>query len=739
MVACVSSTHQVSDHPQAQPTIASTTARRPTPHSSSTVITTRALSPTPPLPPPPLQHRLHRCHSPIVLPIRPRDLGALTSTKPQPTIDDLQSMASPTEGKRRFAPIPIETTFAQYRKPGNLPGPAAELTPDPSPEPSPTFAPAPVLVFEPAAAEAYTTASYDAPRDKRRFAPQLIDSSRRSRRTGDVGPATRPIDKTDITPYHNHIYSVQRTKKRHNKITGLARRESCDEETAEHMYNLAKKEIEKRLQEIALSAFPNSGQRIGGAEHFFAREGSDDGDDASEDADPRGRPQVRLLGAPRPRRDSTDGDISWHVKEAQDAVGRRARSRMDTRELDEMQLDSPPTDTMWLTSSRKETPSPQPFQQRERGPIGETHMPLISQSPLAPIGESTMPLVPSSPPPIKPIGEFVMPFIPSAPPGKAADMPFIPAETGFSRHAPARPFGFGGGFRRPAEPDRNLEALRKRSPPMLGADLTFRKCPSPKHTKLEPEHLWQSEADETNRDPTGQRGLWRGYCFTAESGEALAEIPRMEMISTPSIPSSSATDPFSIAFGTTATSISPPLSEEPGQLEAAQKSPSGTHSAGPLASLHAHKRSGEAKGLHMLMGFEERLRKEKAAVDLEEQIQAEFNDRYVTQVYNYLSLGYPAMARSYDDELSKISRIPLADLQRDDDALMDGVVAVACGGKAKGHIKLTEDDDTKEQDRCPRWKALKLYIHEWASQHPDLETISPLAWGVKERRGSWGI
>ncbi len=42
-------------------------------------------------------------------------------------------------------------------------------------------------------------------------------------------------------------------------------------------------------------------------------------------------------------------------------------------------------------------------------------------------------------------------------------------------------------------------------------------------------------------------------------------------------------------------------------------------------------------------------------------------------------------------------------------------------------------------DTCPRWRALKLYIYEWARQHPDLDAISPLAWGVQERRGSWGI
>lgn len=561
-----------------------------------------------------------------------------------------------------------------------------------------------------------------------------------------MGPATRPTDKTDIVPYHHHIYSVHRSKKRHQKIMGLSRRESCDEETADHMFDLAKKEIEKRLQEIALSAYPNSSARIGGAEHFVVDESSEE----DNELDPRGRPQVRLLGTERPKRDSIDEDMNWHVKEAQNAANRRARSRMDTKDLDLMELDSPPPDTMFLTSSRKQTPSPgpSPF---SRGPIGETHMPLVSHTHLKPIGETPAPA--SSPPPIQPIGEFQMPYIPSAPTGKAGDMPFIPAETGFQRHGGGRPFG--AGFRRDIpSSERNLEQLRLRSPPMLGKDITFRTCPSPKRTKMEPDHLWARIPEASNRDPSGERGLWRGYCYTSEAdvGTALASLQRPTMLQTPSVVSSANSDPFSVAFGNF-DSISTVLSEEPTPVV----SPRGTQSAGPAslrlpkpaptapppASSNANRRSAEAKGLHMLAGLEERLRREKVAADLEEQIQTEFTDPFVTQVYNYLSLGYPAMARVYDEELSKISRIGVVELQRHDSELMDCMVDAALGGSkkgaAKGYIRLMEDNDTREQDRCPRWKALKLYIHEWARQHPDLDSISPLAWGVRERRGSWGI
>ncbi|KAJ2973289.1 hypothetical protein NQ176_g6692 [Zarea fungicola] len=143
---------------------------------------------------------------------------------------------------------------------------------------------------------------------------------------------------------------------------------------------------------------------------------------------------------------------------------------------------------------------------------------------------------------------------------------------------------------------------------------------------------------------------------------------------------------------------------------------------------HHRLRSGEPKGLHMLHGLDERLLQEKVRAERNEKINMEFGDEFVTQVYNYLSLGYPAMARGFDEELSKMSRVSVEDLSRDDDKQL-----------AKGHLLEMSLEDTPEEERCPRWKALRVYIMEWARQHPDLENLNPLAWGVHERRGSWAI
>src|SRR5690606_35776530 len=98
---------------------------------------------------------------------------------------------------------------------------------------------------------------------------------------------------------------------------------------------------------------------------------------------------------------------------------------------------------------------------------------------------------------------------------------------------------------------------------------------------------------------------------------------------------------------------------------------------------------------------DERLQKEKVRVERAEQIAQEFNDEFITQVYNYLSLGYPATACVLDEELSKISGTSTAELRINDEKQM-----------AKGHMLEMKLGETPEEDRCPRWRALKVYITE---------------------------
>lgn len=645
-------------------------------------------------------------------------------------------MTQPTQSRRRFAPVPIETTFKEHRRGG----PAAEPTPEPSPTSacsSPPRVPAQVTNHE----------TQTVAREKRRFAPQLLESSRRSRRAGDVGPATKPADKTDITPYAKHIYSLTK-KKKHNRRPGHARRESCDDMIADHVFDLNKLDAQMRLEE-AMSAFPNSTVRLGGAEHFFLREGSEDDDDV-----PRGRGKARGAGDKNEsRRDSSEDNVNWMVKEMQKHAGQLAAERaggsgandLDDLESASARSDGPPDNTFAFTNNARHTMhgSIGPL-----SPIGELGDPLGShpsksaersyfgsatsydaQAPARTIGESTMPYVPSAPPPKT--DDVDMPDAPTARPA-AAPASQIPPETGFAR--PRDAFGRFYGYQNQVQDkaaEKELFRMRTRqSPPMAGKDLTFRICPSPKQTKLDPEQKWDTALGghvEPNRDATGQHGLWRGYCFTQnKGGEALAPSPRPAMIMTPMTPQTpyEHSDPYAATNGTLAPF---PISAEPTPVASGQAS-------GLLTTSEHRSRAGEPKGLHMLMGLEQRLQKEVVAADLEERIASEFDDVFVTQVYNYLSLGYPATARVYDEELSKISQIPTEELEQEDDAVMDGI-----GSRAKGHLKISMDLDLKEDRRCPRWTALKKYIFEWARQHPDLDSITPLAWGVVQRRGSWGI
>jgi hypothetical protein len=115
----------------------------------------------------------------------------------------------------------------------------------------------------------------------------------------------------------------------------------------------------------------------------------------------------------------------------------------------------------------------------------------------------------------------------------------------------------------------------------------------------------------------------------------------------------------------------------------------------------------------------------------------EFPDSFITQVYNYLSLGYPSLAKPFDGELSKISRIPISQLRQD-----DRKARLA----PRGYIRLGSDfegggGEGMTEDSCMRWRALKLYVREWARQEKNMVKTDMAGgnWGTSARRGSWAI
>ncbi|KAF5244079.1 hypothetical protein FAUST_2576 [Fusarium austroamericanum] len=662
-------------------------------------------------------------------------------------------MTTPEKPRRRFIPEPIETTFSTSRSSKNTNDQnAMRPNPEPTPEPSPR-SPSPGLH------ELHQKA-----RPKRRFAPQLIESSRRSRRVGDAGPATKPSDKTDITPYTRNIYTATKHRGRRrddahdSPSNGPRRRESEDENVVQFLLEIAAKEAERQMQEAAMAAFPNSHVREGNVDHFYFRESS--GSDQSPESTSPVHEHHNRSGKHHnnnARRQSSDSNLGWWHKHMQehaeskqeqqqdDAMAIDEKPEMDvvveepetpavkkeedtimrndttdTAELDKMDLELPP-DPVWTTSN---TPRDSPSKRSSigfSGPIGETHMPLLDTESYLTVEQRNKAASPA-PAASRHIGESTMPFIPSAPAVGSADTPFgkssqIPPDTGgFASRNVARPFGrpFGGYGRASPAP----LSQKKRfgvTPPMLGKDLVFRKCPSPKQTKLEPDHPFaERHSEEKFRDVSGQNGLWRGYCFRSDSNDPYlvpADLHAPPMLATPR--------PV-VTPGDASHISSPPFTDEPASIN-------GTANGQVNGTADSRTRAGPPKGLHMLHGINERLQKEKAHAEREDKIEHEFDDSFVTQVYNYLSLGYPAMARAFDGELSRISLMSIEDLEKDDEKQL-----------AQGHLVEPEDDKPRDQ-RCPRWHALQSYIKEWARQHPNLDSMDPVGWGVRERRGSWAV
>ena len=91
-------------------------------------------------------------------------------------------------GRKRFLPTPVETTFKSSKLSGNA---------LPTPETTPVSIPA-----SPSPAPAEETPR---PRPRPRFAPQLIETSKRSKKAGDKTPATLPTDKVRIGGVDSNI------------------------------------------------------------------------------------------------------------------------------------------------------------------------------------------------------------------------------------------------------------------------------------------------------------------------------------------------------------------------------------------------------------------------------------------------------------------------------------------------------------------------------------------------------
>lgn len=255
------------------------------------------------------------------------------------------------------------------------------------------------------------------------------------------------------------------------------------------------------------------------------------------------------------------------------------------------------------------------------------------------------------------------------------------------------------------------------SPPMLGDEIKFPFSISPKTTRCDPDqapiprnyeddedvemadqNLWTAKVSIQNDSASG---LWMGTC--AQNSRAntptISESIRRSGLMTPAVEKD---DPFNTAVA---------KDQFPGMHQL------------PLTPLSSRAAD---QGADPSMDNMDRMLK------LEEAIDEEFNDAFITQIYNYLSLGYPSLAHLFDHELSKISRMPVEELRKDDLRV-----------DAKGYVGAPEGTGLEEKDvaegKCARWTALRLYVREWARQQPLMAERYPENWGARVRRGSWAI
>lgn len=227
----------------------------------------------------------------------------------------------------------------------------------------------------------------------------------------------------------------------------------------------------------------------------------------------------------------------------------------------------------------------------------------------------------------------------------------------------------------------------KISPPMLGEDIVLPQSESPDGTMCENSTAENGSSEDpchgcgglwcADSRPDGGRGagLWMGTCRKGQGGDDYSQ-------------------PFS--------GIMTPM---PTDLDRLSRSSTCTN-------LHGMAGSSPRPDLLTI-----------TSISMED----EFHDGFITQIYNYLSLGYPCIARYYDYELSKISGITVQDLRRDD-----------LHTDARGYVVAMESDPNTA---CTRWRALRRYIREWARQQPSMaeEDTGLEAWGMPQRRGSWAI
>ncbi|KAH8733099.1 hypothetical protein GQ44DRAFT_601849 [Phaeosphaeriaceae sp. PMI808] len=593
---------------------------------------------------------------------------------------------------RRFTPVPIETTVKSSREKfaeewGQQPSPRSPRRPKLDPLETTSFGgrkQRPTLKRPPG-----------------KFSPQLIETAQRSRKANDNAPTLLPSDKTDATP---DFVSPRRAR-----ILGIPPTPPVNTPTIDITQNPLFLEIQQGHASCPLA---RRRSYFSASEHSFRVPDLDTIESSESEASTPPSPTISYMTSEHSfmytevtrRRESVDDHSSGYLLElAARTAERQLREQAmaafpnddyhepvahyvdrDTDELDSNAGDKRGTSFTEINWDLKAMRKYQDGQQEEKDRLEKQKQAE------------------------KPKGCHVR----RRPAYNAFGKP-----PGFLDSATAQKLAIDA-------KDPELERMRKGArPPMLGNDIKFPRCESPEPSRFDPtqgcdavrtamcylseqtkaasekgESLWcgQGNGRQTSTTPSlwstansrasSTHGLWGGMCVNG--GDKSPRGPTGILT-----PMHERANPLS-PCPTPAMSLLPPT---------------------PPASTTD------------FSGIDEKLA-------IEQTIAVDFSDDFVTQVYNYLSLGYPSMARPFDGELSKISGISVFDLRQDDDL-----------AESRGYIRLGKDGNLVDSDiteeTCVRWRALRTYIQEWARQHPGMaEEEMPLGGqGTSVRKGSWAL
>ncbi|KAF2085703.1 hypothetical protein K490DRAFT_46261 [Saccharata proteae CBS 121410] len=617
-----------------------------------------------------------------------------TSTKPtrrfapQPietSASSSRSKAEPDEAKlkapRRFAPQPVETSVASSRDKREFDARPANI------KSARRFAPQPVETTTRSNRKGSQEGGEKKPR--RKFAPQLIETAKRSRKSGDMGPALLPSDKTEVTSCEGIAPSPKRRR------PGPAPVAPVNTPTSNPQIGEARRlGVPVSLRRDSRHSERSHSFRVPDLDPIESSQSEEEEGPPSLSTSPSSSESERsaMYKDATRIRESVDERFSGFLLEiAAKAAAKQMREQVMaafpnddhhepvahfiTNEDEEDEFIDDQTDGMKGRDRRESS-----FTQVNWELLAmQKHQEKRAEEERLRNKELAEPSTKKSP--------WGNPF------------------AAFSTNARGRP------------ETKELEGMQKSArPPMLGGDIEFPRCPSPEPARFDvtqgsdavrnsmcylteqtqqqtsPEGLWATKKTNNKTPslwegpgsrPPSRAGLWGGCCLnsghTPPRGQTGMLTPMREI-----------GNPFD----------SPPPTP-------ARAPPSPPPSNPDFQSID--------EKLHVQRKIEE-----------------EFDDGFVTQVYNYLSLGYPSLARKYDDELSKISQIPIAELRQDDEL-----------AKIRGYIRLGDGENGPEvgieADTCARWRALRTYIFEWAKQQPRMIPGAHAlgGFGVAARRGSW--